>query len=185
MLTYVGNGAWGSGKGAPLDVSEFDGNIWELVQRIAAIIADIPAPLNISNITVIGTQMTIYLENATVFGPFTLPQADFRPNRGGALDAPTDGVYVVSNTDFNRYWRYAGSGDLTIELPVTASADMEVTFRQGGAGALIFADSTDVTVNGLEGFLNRTGGPGSVITAKFAATGEWDLIGRLAEDVTA
>jgi hypothetical protein len=44
--------------------------------------ADIPEPLNISNITVTGTQMRIYLEDGTVFGPFTLPQANFRPSIG-------------------------------------------------------------------------------------------------------
>jgi hypothetical protein len=63
---------------------------------------------------------------------------------------------------------------------VTAITDMEVTFRQVGAGALLFPNSTDVMVNGLDGFLNQTGGVGSVVTCKFVEDGVWDLI----EDVT-
>ncbi|WP_217577314.1 hypothetical protein [Mesorhizobium sp. GbtcB19] len=184
-LTFRTDGPWGAGKGSRLLSTEGDGNIWELAQRIAAIIADIPAPLNISNIEVDGTQMTIWLEDGSFFGPFTLPQANFRPSVPGVLDVPTDGVYVVGSSDFNRYWRYDGSDDVTIILPVTASAGFEVAFRQVGNGALIFPDSTDVIVNGLEGFLNRTGGRGSVVWAKFVEDGVWDLIGRPAEDVTA
>ncbi|RWG54854.1 MAG: hypothetical protein EOQ64_18905 [Mesorhizobium sp.] len=184
-LTFRNDGTWGAGKGSRLTSAEGDGNIWELAQRIAAIIADIPAPLNISNITVDGTQMTIFLEDGTEFGPFTLPQANFRPTAVGELDVATDGIYAVGSDDFNHYWRYSGSSDATIDLPVTATADMEVTFRQAGSGVLIFPDSTDVIVNGIDGFLNRSAGPGSVITAKFVEDGVWDLIGRLAEDVTA
>jgi hypothetical protein len=184
-LNYVGNGAWGTGKGAPLNEAEFDGNTYELAQRIADIIASIPAPLNISNITVSGTQMTIYLEDGTFFGPFTLPQLNFRPSVGGTLDVPTDGVYVVGNGDFNRFWNYDGASDVTIDLPATATADMETTFCQVGVGALLFPGSTDVTVLGLSGFLNKTGGSGSVVTVKFITDGVWRLIGRVAEDVTA
>ncbi|WP_027037872.1 hypothetical protein [Mesorhizobium ciceri] len=183
-LTYVGNGAWGTGKGEPLSQPEFDGNIWELASRVAAILADLPSPIEISNIYAVGTQMHIVKEDATEY-VITIPQAQFRPSRAGALDAPTDGVYAVTDGDFNRYWRYAGSSDLTIELPATATADMEVSFRVTGSGELLFPSSTDVTVNGYEGFLNQTAGPGSVVTCKFVADGVWDLIGRLAEDVTA
>ncbi len=184
-LVYRTTGAWGAGQGYNLDAPQIDGNIYELAQRIAAVVADIPLPLNISNITVVGTQMRIYLEDATVFGPFTLPQANFRPSIVGTLDAPTDGSYTVTNSDSNRYWRYDSGSDLTIDLPATALADMEVTFRQVGAGTLLFPSSTDVTVNGYEGFLNQTAGPGSVVTCKFVEDGVWDLIGRLVEDVTA
>jgi hypothetical protein len=63
-------------------------------------------------------------------------------------------------------------------------ADMEVTFRQVGAGALLFPFDR-CHGQRLDGFLNQTGGAGSVVTCKFVATGVWDLIGRLAEDVTA
>lgn len=184
-LTYVSTGPWGAGKGSPLDAAEFDGNIYELALRIAAIIADIPTPLQISNVTLTGTQLRFYLEDGTVFGPLTVPQANFRPSIVGDLDVPTDGVYVVTNADSNRFWNYDGSDNVTVELPLTAIQDMEVNFCQEGAGALLFDGPTDVTIKGLDGFLKRTGGAGSVITAKFIGDGVWRLIGRPAEDVTA
>ncbi|TGQ69510.1 hypothetical protein EN829_015080 [Mesorhizobium sp. M00.F.Ca.ET.186.01.1.1] len=173
-------------KGSNLTPAEVDGNFTDLDGRVTEIEDNPPAAVGISNITVDGTQMTIYLEDATVLGPYTLPQGNFRPSIVGALDVPTDGVYTVtSNADFNRYWRYDGSSDATIELPATATSDLEVSFRQVGAGVLLFPDSTDVVVNGYEGYLNQTAGPGSVVTCKFVEEGVWDLIGRLAEDVTA
>ncbi|TIX27295.1 hypothetical protein [Mesorhizobium sp.] len=172
-------------KGSNLNATEVDNNFHDVDDRLTEIEENPPAATGISNITVSGTQMTIYLEDATVLGPYTLPQANFRPSIVGTLDVPTDGVYSVTNTDSNRYWRYDGGAEATIELPVTATTDMEVSFRQVGAGVLVFPDSTDVTVNGYEGFLNQTAGPGSVVTCKFVEQGEWDLIGRLAEDVTA
>lgn len=188
-VVYVSTGPWGAGKGAPLDVDEFDGNIYELVQRIQAVIDGIPLPLNISNITVTGTQMRIYLEDGTVFGPFTLPQANFRPSVVGEIDGDTDGTWSPQAGDFNGYKRYAGGGALTVLLPgdgeLDVAVDSEITFRQVGAGPISFDGSTDVVIHGMDGFLKQTAGQGSTVTAKKVAASEWDLIGRLAEDVTA
>lgn len=184
-ITFRTAGPWGAGQGYNLTNVQVDFNFWDHEQRITAIEENPPVAVPPSNMTVNGSQWTIYYPDGLTFGPFTLPQANFRPSVGGALDVPTDGVYVVTNADSNRYWRYDGDGDVTIELPPTALADMEVSFRQVGAGILQFPSSTDVTVNGYEGFLNQTPGPGSVVTCKFVEDGEWDLIGRLAEDVTA
>ncbi|TIN84365.1 hypothetical protein [Mesorhizobium sp.] len=188
-LNYVSDGPWGTGTGAPLNVGQFDGNTYELAQRIAAIVADIPEPLNISNITLTGTQMRIYLEDGTVFGPFTLPQASFRPSVVGEIDGGTDGTWAPQAGDLNGYKRYAGSGALTVLLPgdgeLDVAVDSEITFRQVGAGPIGFDGSTDVVINGMDGFLKRTAGQGSTVTAKKVAASEWDLIGRLAEDVTA
>lgn len=71
-------GAWGAGKGSNLTAGEVDGNFWALLQRLVAVEDDPPEPNNISNIQVVGNQMKIFLEDATVFGPFTLPTALFR-----------------------------------------------------------------------------------------------------------
>jgi hypothetical protein len=172
-------------KGSNLTPDEVDDNFESLDERVTEIEENPPVAVPPSNMIVSGTQWTIVYPDGLTFGPFTLPQANFRPSRVGTLDAPTDGVYAVTDADSNRYWRYDGSDDLTVDLPAEALADMEVTFRHLGAGALLFPTSTDVLVNGYEGFLNRSAGPGSTITCKFAETGVWDLIGRLAEDVTA
>lgn len=171
-------------KGSNLTADEVDDNFEEADERLTALedapIEGVPP----SNITLIGSQLTFYYPDGLTFGPFTVPQAMFRPSVGGTLDVPTDGVYAVTNSDFNRFWNYDGSSNITVELPATATADMEVTFCQEGAGAVLFDGPTDVTVKGLAGFLNRTGGAGSVVTAKFMGSGIWRLIGRVVEDVT-
>jgi hypothetical protein len=172
-------------KGSNLTAAEVDGNFTDLDGRVTALedapIEGVPP----SNMTVAGTQWMIYYADGSTFGPFTLPQGNFRPSIVGTLDVSTDGVYAVTSAaDFNRFWNYDGSSDVTIDLPATATTDMEVTFCQEGAGILIFPDSTEVTVKGLSGFLNQTGGAGSVVTCKFIADGIWRLIGRVAEDVT-
>lgn len=170
----------------PLTADDIDGNWDEAEERLSNIEGNPPAAIGISNIIVAGTQMTIVLEDATELGPYTLPQGNFRPSIVDALSVGTDGVYALSSAvDFNRFWNYDGASDAEIELPATATADMETSFCQVGDGALLFPGSTDVTVLGLSGFLNKTGGPGSVVTVKFIAEGVWRLIGRVAEDVTA
>ncbi|RVD13020.1 MAG: hypothetical protein EOS73_26285 [Mesorhizobium sp.] len=177
-------------KGSNLDATEVDNNFHDVDDRIQAIEDNPPEPLNISNMTVVGTQWTIYLEDATVFGPFTLPQANFRPSVVATIDEDTDGIYAPVLADANGYKRYAGSSDLTVLMPLNADVaypiDSEITFRQAGDGAIIFDTATaGPTLNGIVGFLNRTGVGGATVTLKKVATDEWDLIGLLAEDVTA
>ncbi|RWF44306.1 MAG: hypothetical protein EOS65_02710 [Mesorhizobium sp.] len=189
-IVYRTNGAWGAGQGYNLTAAQIDGNFYDLDQRIQAIEDNPPVPLNISNMTVVGTQWTIYLEDATAFGPFTLPQANFRPSVVAAIDGDTSGVYSPVLADANGYKRYAGSSDLTVLVPLNADVaypvDTELTFRQAGDGAIIFDTATaGPTLNGIVGFLNRTGVGGATVTLKKVATDEWDLIGLLAEDVTA
>jgi hypothetical protein len=63
---------------------------------------------------------------------------------------------------------------------------MEVTFRQVGDGALAFPESTDVPVNGYGGIPQPDRRPRQRSSpANWSMDGVWDLIGRLAEDVTA
>jgi hypothetical protein len=173
-------------KGSNLTPAEVDGNFTDLDGRVSDIedapIVGVPP----SNITLVGTQLTFYYPDSLTFGPFTVPQANFRPSIGVDIDADTDGTFTVTSAHANHYLRYAGGSSLTIIFPGDLAADTEVTFRQVGAGPILFPSTTDVQVNGMEGFLNQTAGQGSTVTAKVVpAGGEWDLIGRLAEDVTA
>lgn len=69
---------WGAGKGSNLDAGEVDENFWAVVQRLVALETNPPAPVNIAAIDVDGDQMVITLEDATAFGPFTLPTTVFR-----------------------------------------------------------------------------------------------------------
>lgn len=177
-------------KGLNLVADEVDDNFEDLDDRVTAI-EDAPvAAVPPSNMTVAGTQWTIYYPDGLTFGPFTLPQANFRPSVVAAIDGDTSGVYSPVLADANGYKRYAGSSDLTVLVPLNADVaypvDTELTFRQAGDGSIIFDTATaGPTLNGIVGFLNQTGVSGATVTLKKVATDEWDLIGLLAEDVTA
>lgn len=67
---------WGAGKGGRLTPGEVDENFYEIVQAFLAISQ--LAPIQIANITVTGNQMTIHMDDASTFGPFTLPTATLR-----------------------------------------------------------------------------------------------------------
>lgn len=100
MTTYRGNGAWGSGVGRRLLVSEVDTNFYGHDTRLTSLETNPPTAVGISNIVVSGTQMTIYLSNGTSFGPFTLPTAVFRVRGDWAANtvyAAMDLVYVASS----------------------------------------------------------------------------------------
>src|SRR5580765_235351 len=77
-ITYRTLGPWGSGKGANPQPSEVDSNFHALAQAIVDIQNNAETPNAIETITVSGSQMTIYLTDGTVMGPFTLPVLTFR-----------------------------------------------------------------------------------------------------------
>ena len=97
---------WGVGKGSNLTPVEVDGNFWELAERLVAVEgAEAGSGLGITNIAVTGSQMTIFLEDGTALGPYTLPTAmiryrgDWVPGAAYAeLDlvaVPDDAIYLV------------------------------------------------------------------------------------------
>jgi hypothetical protein len=77
-IIYRTVGPWGSGKGANLAPSEVDSNFWQLAEQIVALETNPAVPNGIQSISVSGTQMTIYLNDGSVMGPFTLPILMFR-----------------------------------------------------------------------------------------------------------
>lgn len=176
-------------KGSNLTPAEVDGNFTDLDGRVTALEENPPEPNEISNILVVGTQMTIVLEDSTEFGPFTLPQANFRPSVVAAIDPDTDGSWTPALADANGYKRHTGAGGLTVVVPSNAEVafvtDTEISLYQGGAGAITIDWPTDVTVNVPTGFLPQTAQRCALITLKKVGADEWDLVGWLAADVTA
>ena len=77
MIVYRTAGAWGSGLGRDVLPAEVDGNFYDLDSRVGALESDPPLPAEIASIGVVGNQMTITMSNATLFGPYMLPQAAF------------------------------------------------------------------------------------------------------------
>lgn len=76
-IIYRTAGAWGAGKGSNLTPAEVDGNFWDHEQRLLAL-EGASAPVSISNIIKIGSQLTIFMSDGSTYGPFTLPGASFR-----------------------------------------------------------------------------------------------------------
>lgn len=97
---------WGAGKGSNLLPVEIDANNWEIEGRLEAVEAAAGAAANgIANVTVTGSQMTVWLDDGTALGPHTLPTAMIR-YRGdwttstayGEMDlvaVPDVGLYLV------------------------------------------------------------------------------------------
>lgn len=174
-------------KGSNLTATEVDGNFEDLDGRLIDLEENPPEAVGISNITVVGTQMTIYLADATELGPYTLPQANFRPSVVQTLAAST---HAPTLGDANGYIRCTNGGGCAVTVPLNADVaypiDTELTYHQAAAGAVSFDTATDgPTLNGITGFLNETATQGATVTLKKVGTDEWDLVGLLAEDVTA
>lgn len=79
--TFRTVGAWGAGVGRPLTWAEQDNNTYDKETRLTAL--ENPAtgegPVGIDHITVSGGQMTIYLTDSSIQGPFALPVASWSP----------------------------------------------------------------------------------------------------------
>jgi hypothetical protein len=78
-ITYRTNDAtrWGTGKGSDLTATEIDINFWVLFSQIAAIVDHQNVAGVISSISASGNNLFITLGDGTVFGPFTLPTAQW------------------------------------------------------------------------------------------------------------
>lgn len=86
-ITYRTNDAtrWGTGKGSDLTATEIDINFWALFSQIAATLDHQNAASVISSITASGNNLFITLGDGTVFGPFTLPTANWNFRQDGWL----------------------------------------------------------------------------------------------------
>jgi len=68
---------WGIGKGSPLSALEVDENFYTLANKVKAIEDNPPTPVEIASFQVIGSQLKVFMNDGTEFGPFTLPTAQF------------------------------------------------------------------------------------------------------------
>jgi hypothetical protein len=174
-------------KGSALTADEVDANFRQLVEDIAAAAAAIGTPAEISNITVTGSQMTIHLSNGSTFGPYTLPRSPFRPTVTQTVSAASHSPTI---DDANGYIRCTNVGGCVVTIPADTETDdipvdTEISYRQCAAAAVQFEAPTDVILNGLSGFDLATPLEGAVVTIKKVGANEWDLLGLVAESVTA
>ncbi|MDG4903223.1 hypothetical protein P9279_22185 [Mesorhizobium sp. WSM4962] len=174
-------------KGSNLTPDEVDDNFEGLDERLTEVENNPPAAVGISNITVVGTQMTIYLADATVLGPYTLPQANFRPSVVAEISAAT---HTPALGDANSYKRCTNAGGCVVTVPLNADVpfpiDTELGYLQADDGPVTFEVSTDgPTLNPVPSFLAQTAQQGALVTLKKVGEDEWDIGGWLAADVTA
>lgn len=172
-------------KGSSLTAAEVDGNFQALSDWIDAFEADPTPPNGIANITQDGTQLTIFLDDSTALGPFTLPSAiAIVPVVEKSASAMT-----LALADRNTFMRCTHADGCVVTLPLDADSDIplhaEFHFRQCTSGAVSIEAPSDITINGIAGFLDQTGAVGAVMTLKHVGADEWDLFGLLAEDSTA
>jgi len=182
-IVYKNNGAWGTGKGSPLTSLEADGNTWDHEERIEELETNPTLPTSIANITVVGSQMSVVLTDATVLGPYTIPRVPFQPSR---VESLTGTSYDLVIGDVNTYKRCTNNSDVTVTVPAHADVafdvDTEITFRQCGSGTVtIMAGETFILINGVDGFENSTAAQGAVMTLKNVDEDVWDLFGLLME----
>lgn len=177
-ITYRGDGDWGTGKGGNLTPAEVDANFWALVQAVEDL-GEGPAPAEIATITLSGTQLTITLSDARVFGPYTLPLAD----PFSAVITEADATLTLSVDEAWAYVRCTNAGGCAVTVPTNAAVPIaigtEFRFWQAGSGAIEFTGSGGVTLNLPDGASAESLAQGSVVMLKKIATDTWDVTGDL------
>lgn len=124
-VIYRTAGAWGAGKGANLTPAEVDGNFYDHEGRIATLEGTPPTPNNIANITVSGSQFTVIMDDASTFGPFTIPTARWNWT-GDWADATTYGV--------NDFFSDADTGSIYVVIKGhTSAAPFDAAATSGGS----------------------------------------------------
>lgn len=144
-IVYRTDGAWGAGLGVNLSAAQVDNNFWEVVERLVALETGAVASVNqIDSITVIGSQMTIFMEDATTFGPFTIPVAvmHWRDQWAVSTDydeldlvyVPGRGVYLV---------RFAHTSDPYDFDPLATNDESELLYFNIFGELISFIDLID------------------------------------------
>lgn len=169
-----------SSKGSALTIAEADGNITDLDGRVSALESSPPTAKEIASLVVTGTQFKVVLDDATELGPYTMPQAPWRPPVTSEISATS---YTPDLADTNGYKRCTNASGCAVTLPTDATVsyavDTEIIFRQAAAGAVSIDAPTGVTLNIPSGFIAQTAFQGGEIRAKVIAADEWDISGDL------
>jgi hypothetical protein len=113
-ILYRTAGAWGAGNGANLTPAQVDNNFWEVVGRLVDLETGAVASVNnILNISLVGTQLTVTMDDFSQFGPFTVPIAAFHWRGAWAVDTDYSELDLFYST---------GSGVFMVLLDHTSDA---------------------------------------------------------------
>ena len=177
-ITYRTAGDWGAGKGANLTPAEVDESFYSVELRLEALENYPPSPVEITNITVSGSQLTFHLSDSTTYGPFTLPRA-----LPAATVKELDGTtYTISGDDDGKYLRATNAAGLAVTIPSdTAAIPVNAVYRfiQAGDATVTFAGTA--TINRRASRDAETAEKFAIVKLKKIAASVWDLTGELAE----
>ena len=184
-LIFRTAGAWGAGKGSNLTPGEVDANFKAIADALDDLEANPPEAVPISNITQSGSSITVWLEDGTSFGPFTLPTATPLIPVGTIAET----TYTLELADRGAYLRCTNVTGCIVTIPADAEVAIpigsEYYFRQVAVSAVIFDAPSGVTLNGIDGYSDATAMRGAMAMLKKVDTDEWDLCGGLlAEETT-
>ncbi|MGR9317278.1 hypothetical protein ACU8LZ_12605 [Rhizobium leguminosarum] len=179
MLIFRTAGAWGAGKGSNLTPAEVDENFHDLDCRVTDLEDNPPTANQIADITQDGNQITIVMDDASTFGPFTLPRSLSRPS---ITTVVTDLELTPDTTQIGCYFRCTNSlgCEVTIsDVPSAFPVDSELYFRQESDEQISFDPGIGGTLNIPTGYNAFSAGRGAVVVAKKVGTLTWDLYGDL------
>jgi len=181
-LRYRTTGTWGSGIGTNLTAAQVDENFYTLKDEIDAAVTSGIEGVGVTNATLVGTQLTFYLSDATTLGPYTL-----QTPRVPTVTPVTATTYTLALANISHYLRCTAVAGCTVTVPtndaVAVPIDSEFHFRQGpqNTGGITFIEAdTNVVINGVQDFSLGTDAIGAVATLKKVGENEWDLFGHLA-----
>lgn len=150
------NTRWGAGQGANLTPAQVDINFWDLFSAITALQDHALTNENqIDYFSVVGDQMFVTMMNHEVFGPFTLPTAEW--NFRGPW---------VADTTYGDFDVVTQGGSLYLVIFPHVSASSFNASANDGVGhnfyGLLLASPTPIPTNGTPGqVLTWQGGTGA------------------------
>jgi hypothetical protein len=129
-ITFRTSGGWGSGQGSNLTAAQVDTNFYNLKSAVEDLQTNPTEPNNIANIVASGSQLTIYMEDSTSFGPFTIPRTRFAWRGEWAADTVYFSNDVVSVAGQGIYLVLVGhTSDGTFDADETNS-DLDSVYEQ-------------------------------------------------------
>lgn len=193
-IRYRTTGPWGAGIPADLTAAQADENIYTLKQEIDAK-PDTVAVISIAGISQVGQNLFVTLTDATVHGPFPIPQgiqgiqgvtgaagADGADAPPVTFGAPITDSREMAATDKNKYFDVNKNALVLITLVQDDDyipGDV-ITFEDIGGFGIEIVEGTDVLVNVPAGFQRLSRGQFSQIFALYKGGHQWSLGGDLA-----
>lgn len=180
-LRYRTTGTWGAGLGVNLTAAQVDENFYTLKQEIDTVAASGVEGVGVTNATLVGTQLTFYLSDASTLGPFTL-----QTPRVPTVQTVSASTYTLAAADISKYLRATNVSGLTVTVPlndtVEIPVDSEFHFRQAeGCPSITFIEATTgVVIYGIANYSLGTDTEGATCTLKKIGEDTWDLFGLLA-----